>query len=130
MAMLGIGMAMSWRDFERCVDAAFRRQGYKVTGFGRNSTGFGRSGPDGGADLGLIKNGQRFLVHCRHWRKRRVGVAEVRELKGIMSAHGAHGGFVVTGGEFTLEARGLADACKIKLVDGAALEALIAHPKP
>ena len=49
---------------------------------------------------------------------------------GIMSAHGAHGGFVVTGGEFTPEARGLADACKIKLVDGAALEALIAHPKP
>ena len=122
MAMLGIGIAMKWRDFERLVGEAFRRRGFTVTGFGR-------SGPDGGADLGLTKNGERFLVQCQHWRKRHVGVTAVRELNGAMSAHGAHGGFVVTAGEFTPEARGLADACKIKLVDGAALEELIAKHK-
>jgi len=62
--------SMSWRDFERLVGEAFRRQGFTVTGFGG-------SGPDGGVDLGLARNGQRFLVQCKHWRKRQVGVTVV-----------------------------------------------------
>jgi len=118
---------LSWRDFERRVDEAFRRQGFTVTGFGRKRSGFGRNGPDGGVDLGLTKNGERFLVHCKHWRKRHIGVTVVRELQDIMSAHGAHGGFVLTGGEFTSEARDTADSCNITLVDGAALEELIGN---
>jgi restriction system protein len=125
--LMEIGLELPWRDFERLVDEAFRRQGFTVTGFGRNPSGLGRNGLDGGVDLGLTKNGERFLVHCKHWRKRQVGVTVVRELNGIMAAHGAHGGFVVTGGEFTPEARGLADLCNIKLVDGAALEQLIGN---
>jgi len=110
--------SMSWRDFERLVGEVFRRQGFMVSGFG------GR-GPDGGVDLGLTKNGQRFLVQCKHWRKRQVGVIVVRELNGVVSAQGAHGGFVVTGGEFSHEAREFANSCDIKLIDGAALENLI-----
>src|SRR5271167_1201103 len=65
--------SMRWGDFERLVGEAFRLRGYAVTGFG------GR-GPDGGVDLGLSKNGQRFLVQCKHWRNRQVGVTVVREL--------------------------------------------------
>jgi restriction system protein len=85
----------------------------------------GGQGPDGGVDLGLTKNGQRYLVQCKHWRKRQVGVTVVRELNGFVSAQGAHGGFVVTGGEFSREAREFADSCGIKLIDGPALEDLI-----
>jgi restriction system protein len=110
--------SMSWRDFERLVGEVFRRQGFTVSGFGGQ-------GPDGGVDLGLTKNGQRFLVQCKHWRKRQVGVTVVRELNGVVSAQGAHGGFVVTGGEFTQEARHFANACGIKLIDGNQLEELI-----
>jgi restriction system protein len=110
--------SMSWRDFERLVGEAFRRQGFTVTGFGGN-------GPDGGVDLGLSRNGQRFLVQCKHWRKRQVGVTVVRELNGVMSAQRAHGGFVVTGGEFTREAREFARTTKIELIDGSALAELI-----
>jgi restriction system protein len=110
--------SMSWRDFERLVGEAFRRQGYMVSGFG------GR-GPDGGVDLGLTKNGQRYLVQCKHWRTRQVPVTVVRELNGVVSAQGVHGGFVVTGGQFSREAREFADSCGIKLIDGAALEDLI-----
>jgi restriction system protein len=110
--------SMNWREFERLVGEAFRRQGFTVTGFGGN-------GPDGGVDLGLAKNGERFLVQCKHWRKRQVGVTVVRELKGVMSVQGARGGFVVAGGEFSREARQFADSCAIKLIDGAALEELI-----
>jgi restriction system protein len=110
--------SVSWRDFERLVGEAFRRQGFTVTGFGGN-------GPDGGVDLGLSRNGQRFLVQCKHWRKRQVGVTVVRELNGVMSAQRAHGGFVVTGGEFTREAREFARTTKIELIDGSALAELI-----
>jgi restriction system protein len=110
--------SMSWRDFERLVGEVFRRQGFTVSGFGGQ-------GPDGGVDLGLTKNGQRYLVQCKHWRKRQVGVTVVRELNGVVSAQGAHGGFVVTGGEFSREAREFANSCDIKLIDGRKLEELI-----
>ena len=111
--------SMSWRDFERLVGEAFRRQGFVVSGFGRQ-------GPDGGVDLGLTKDGRRFLVQCKHWRKRQVGVTVVRELNGVVSAQAVDGGFVVTGGEFTQEARHFANACGLKLIDGPALEELLA----
>src|ERR1700721_3225200 len=88
-------------------------------------SGFGGQGPDGGVNLGLTKNGQRFLVQCKHWRKRQVGVTVVRELNGVMSAQRADGGFVVTGGEFTREAREFARTTKIELIDGSAFAELI-----
>jgi restriction system protein len=110
--------SMRWRDFERLVGEAFRQQGYAVTGFGGG-------GPDGGVDLGLMKNGERFLVQCKHWRKQQVGVTVVRELNGVMAVQGAHGGFVVTGGQFTKEAREFAAKTKIALIDGDSLGELI-----
>jgi restriction system protein len=118
MAPSTTAASMSWSDFERLIGEGFRRRGYAVTGFGG-------PGPAGGVDLGLMKNGERFLVQCKHWRKRQVGVTVVRELKGVIAAHGAHGGFLVTGGEFTKEAREFADSCKVRLIDGASLDELI-----
>jgi restriction system protein len=113
--------AMSWREFERVVGEAFRRRGFTVTGFGGGGSG-------GGVDLGLAKNGERFLVQCKHWRKLEVGVTVIRELQGIITALGAHGGYVVTGGCFTPPARDLANSCRISLIDGASLQELIAGP--
>jgi restriction system protein len=110
--------SMSWRDFERLVGETFRRQGFMVTGFGGHA-------PDGGVDLGLAKNGRRFLVQCKHWRKREVGVTVVRELNGVIAAQRAHGGFIVTAGQFTREAREFSDSCAITLIDGPALGALM-----
>jgi restriction system protein len=109
---------MSWRDFERLVGEAFRHRGFKVTGFGG-----GRA--DGGVDLALMKNGERFLVQCKHWRKEQVGVTVVRELNGVMAVAGAQGGYVVTGGRFTPEAQEFAGKTKIELVDGKALRDLV-----
>jgi len=122
--------SMRWRDFERLVGEGFRQRGYAVTGFGG-------SGPDGGVDLGLAKNGERYLVQCKYWRNRQVGITVVRELNGVIVAQGAHGGFAVTGGEFTREAQVFAEKTKIELIDGKALQELIrsaptsaAVPKP
>jgi restriction system protein len=109
---------LNWREFERRVGEAFRRQGFTVTGFGGN-------GPDGSVDLGLTKNGKRFLVQCQHWCKPQVGVTVVRELHAVMAVQRAHGGFVVTDGQFSREAKEFADLFAIKLIDGVALAEML-----
>jgi restriction system protein len=90
--------ALSWSEFEQLVAELFRRQGYVVT---ENLIG----GPDGGVDLALRKGDERALVQCKHWRAQRVGASVVRELKGVMAARGISGGFVVSSGTFTDQAR-------------------------
>jgi restriction system protein len=109
---------MTWEHFERLVGEAFRRRGYQVT-----ETGGG--GSDGGIDLVLAKGGGRLLVQCKQWRTQRVGVTTVRELYGVIAARGATGGFVVTCGAFTQEARQFARDCGIELIDGDGLTSLI-----
>jgi restriction system protein len=110
--------ALGSRDFERLVGEAFRLRGFTVTGFGASVS-------DGGV-LGLAKDGERFLVQCKHWRKPQVDVTAIRELSGTIRAVGASGGYVISAGRFTSEARTLADTCRITLIDGVGCAALIA----
>ncbi len=77
----------------------------------------------GAADLALVKSGGRFLVHCRHWRKREIGVLAVRELNTALAAVGAQGGYVLTAGGFTREAREFARSTRIELIGGGRLGA-------
>ncbi len=109
---------MSWQQFERLVGAAFQLQGYRVV-----QTGGG--GADGGVDLVLSKDGEKFLVQCKKWRAFKVGVDVVRELYGVMAAKGAAGGFVVTSGRFTDEATRFADGRNLTLIDGPKLDWLM-----
>ncbi|MEO7481178.1 MAG: restriction endonuclease [Sulfuriferula sp.] len=109
---------MSWQQFEALVGEAFRRKGYAV-----RETGGG--GADGGIDLTLKKEDETFLVQCKQWKATKVGVTTVRELYGVMAAQGAVGGFVVTSGVFTDEAKAFASGQNIELMDGKALHALI-----
>jgi restriction system protein len=46
-----------------------------------------------------------------------------------IAAHGAQGGFVVTAGRFTPEARAFARAARIELLDGDSLATLIEPPR-
>jgi len=110
---------MSWREFEQLVAEAFRRRGYTVV---ENLQG----GADGGVDLVLKKDARIFLVQCKHWRRSSVGVTIVRELNGVIAARGARGGFVITSGTFTAEARSFASDCKLELIDGPILQAMLA----
>jgi hypothetical protein len=75
--------------------------------------------------IGAAADGERFLVQCKHWKAYKVDVSVVRELFGLMAAKGAAGGFVVTSGPFTQEAKDFAAGRNIRLVDGEALFALI-----
>ena len=103
--------AMSCREFERLVGETFRRRGFDVAGFGTRAA-------FGAADLALLKSGERFLVHCRHWRKQEIGILAVRELNTALAAVGAHGGYVLTAGGFTREACEFAGATPIELIGG------------
>jgi restriction system protein len=108
---------MSWQEFEILVGEAFRLDGYSV-----KETS---SGADGGIDLILRKEGEQFFVQCKQWKAFKVGVTIVRELYGVMAAEGAAGGFVVTSGVYTQEAKAFAEGRNIKLIDGAKLTELI-----
>ena len=110
--------AMSWREFELLVGEAYRLQGYRVTELGG-------AGPDGGVDLVLIKGSEKFFVQCKQWKAYKVGVTTVRELYGVMAAKGATGGFVVTSGRFTSDAKDFAQGRNIELIDGPQLFAMI-----
>jgi restriction system protein len=110
---------ISWREFELVVGEAFRRQGFTVTETGGN-------GPDGGVDLILHRQGEKHLVQCKQWRATKVGVTVIREFFGVMAAEGAAGGFVVTAGQFTKEARDFANGRGIRLVEGEELSRWIA----
>lgn len=103
-------LAMTWRDFEHLVGEIYRRQGYTVLET--------PSSADGGVDLVLRRNGEQRFVQCKHWRSRSVGVSVVRELHGVIAAHGAAGGAIVTAGRFTPEAREFAKRTKIELLEG------------
>ena len=110
-------MDLSWKDFEHLVGEAFRERGFSVS----ETT----PGPDGGVDLELRKDGELHLVQCKRWRARKVGVEIVRELYGVMSARGAVGGYVVSSGTFSQEARNFAKGRNIELWDGTKLKAVI-----
>ncbi len=106
---------ISWVSFERLVAEYFRRRGFAV------EQGGGAQ-PDGGVDLTLRRGGDTYLVQCKHWRARRVGVTTVRELYGVMAARGAAGAYVVTSGAFTADAEAFAVGREIQLVDAAHLD--------
>ena len=112
---------MSWQEFELLVGEGFRQQGYQVIESGGG-------GADGGVDLVLRKGGDKFLVQCKQWKAFTVGVTVVRELYGVMASNGAAGGFVVTSGRFTDDAKDFASGRNITLMDGAALLKLIKQP--
>lgn len=113
---------IDWREFEQLVGEVFRRKGFAV-----RETGGG--GPDGGVDLVLQLGAERYLVQCKQWRALKVGVAVIREFFGVMAAQGAAGGFVVTAGGYTEEARAFAAGRNIQLVDGVQLERWIAEQR-
>ncbi|MBI2320134.1 MAG: restriction endonuclease [Betaproteobacteria bacterium] len=94
----------------------------------------GGGGADGGVDLVIAQGADRYVVQCKQRKARQVGVSVVRELYGVMTAQGAAGGFVVTSGAFTEEARRFAEGREIELVACDPLLAMIreqhSHPAP
>ncbi len=102
---------MNWRDFEVFTGDWFRAQGYEVTQHGGDK-------PDGGVDVELRKDGQLYVVQCKHYfAGGKVGVELVRALRGSMSDSNAAGGFFVTTGQYTPDAVSYAQNNFITLIN-------------
>lgn len=103
--------SLSWKEFEELVAEAYRRKGYSVV------ENYG-TGPDGGVDLVLKKDGNLFIVQCKQWKSSKVDVKVVREMYGVMTAEQANGVIIITSGMFTQEAKNFASGKPIDLVEG------------
>jgi restriction system protein len=109
---------LSWQQFELLVGEIYRRRGYSVL----ESSG---GGADGGIDLEARKEGEKFLIQCKHWRRHKVDVRTVREFLGVLYRSGAAGGAIVTTGSFTQAARTEVVGESIELIDGPGLVAMM-----
>jgi restriction system protein len=113
---------MSWQEFEMLTGEAFRLQGFDVEEQGGTQA-------DGGVDLVARRGSEIYLVQCKQWRALKVGVDVVRELYGVMAARGAAGGYVVTSGQFTEDARAFAEGRNVRLIDGGKLFGMLQPAK-
>ena len=109
---------MDWQQFELLVGQAFRKQGYSVIDGGD-------VGADGGVDVHLRKDGLKYFVQCKHWKTKKVGVTVLRELYGVIAGAGVEGGFIVTTGSFTNDAKAFAYNKQIELIDQQGLNRML-----
>lgn len=102
---------MSWAQFAQLVGELLREQGYSVQEAGARVA-------EASVHFVLRRGRERRLVQCRHWRAARVGVEALSEFEGVVAAHGADGGLLVTIGEFSEAAQEWARGRPLQLVDG------------
>ena len=116
---------IEWKRFETLCAELFAQAGFDA----RTQS----HGADGGVDIVLHSrnaSGPAAIVQCKHWPNRLVGVKEVRELLGVMTASRiARGTFATTGG-FTEVALGFPEENRIHVLDAGGLLALIGRRTP
>ena len=118
--------AIEWRRFEALCESLFSQGGFETKSLSH--------GADGGVDIWLFSRnaeGPAAVVQCKHWRgKRQVGVKEMREFFGVMSAQKVKRGTYATSSTYTDDAARFAKENGISALDGAALLALIRTRTP
>ena len=116
---------LSWQQFKDLTAEAYRRTGYTIMESSSFTT-------DPSVDLVLRKSAKLYLVQCRYWQNRKLGVREARNLFSLMHDKQASGAFLLTTGIFTYEARHYAVGRPVTLVDGVELVELLGniHPLP
>lgn len=80
---------------------------------------------DYGADLVLYYRGYILVIQCKCW-SAPVGVKAVQEVAGAVPYYHANAGIVISNQSFTTQARRLALANQVMLIDGAALQHMLA----
>lgn len=103
----------SWRDFINMVLAALGRRGYSRVVDHENASG--------DADFTLEREGEHWLLSCKHGSAYALGKAQVDSLANDIRLANAAGGFLVTQGRILAEARRPAARRSIELLDGQAL---------
>ncbi|MGJ4802005.1 restriction endonuclease [Luteimonas sp. SDU82] len=104
---------VSWRSFIHMVLDALSRRGYRRVVDAEN--------PAGDSDYILERDGDHWLLSCKHGSAFLLGRLTVNELSRAIELKGAVGGFLVTQGRITDDARPVASLQRIELLDGPAL---------
>jgi restriction system protein len=99
--------------FLELLEAAFRREGYKV------------ERASGAADLELTYEGRATLVACRRWKALRTGVEPLREFDAATAERGVKRIYIAAG-ELTENAKTFAAEKQIRLIDEEELGRLLA----
>lgn len=89
---------IDWIQFEKLIVFLYEQGGYKVEYTGG-------ANPDGGVDLIVYRAEDDFgVVQCKHWRKGKVGIKDIRELRGAMNDMNTELGVFVALSGYTLPA--------------------------
>jgi restriction system protein len=117
---------IEWRRFEALVESLFQQAGFETKSQSH--------GADDGVDVWLYSRSQPgapiSVVQCKHWSGKRVGVDKIRELRGVMAAHGVQRGQFATTSTFTPDAIAFARDNSINLLDVDGLLGLIKRRTP
>lgn len=103
----------SWREFSNLVLAALARRGYTRVVDKETASGDG--------DFILERDGEHWLLSCKHGSAYVLGRPEVEQLANDIRLANAAGGFLVTQGRILDDAREPATRRGIELLDGQAL---------
>ena len=109
---------LAWPQFKERVAEAYKRNGYNIM---ENSA----FTADPSVDLVMRKSANLYLVQCRYWQNRKLGLREVKNLFSLMHEKQASGVYLLTTGIFTNEARHYALGRPINLLDGIGLVELL-----
>jgi hypothetical protein len=104
---------MRWRDYIHLVLAALNRRGYERV--------FEADANSDEGDYLLDRGGQSWLLSSKHGSAYVLGSTAIAEFANAIRMRGAVGGLLVTSGQFAPEAKSLAAAQRIELLDGPAL---------
>ena len=104
---------VSWRAFIHMVLDALSRRGF--------SRLVDEENPAGDTEYMLERNGEHWLLSCKHGSAFVLGRLTVNELARAIDMKGAAGGFLLTQGRITDDARPVAALQRIELLDGPAL---------
>lgn len=105
--------AMSWREYIHLLLAALAARGF--------ARAFDREAPSGDDDYTLERDGERWLLSCKHGSAFVLGGTAVAELAQRIRLANAQGGILATQGSIAPEARLPASLQRIELLDGPGL---------
>ncbi len=103
---------LRWREFSRLVLDALERRGMTVIAAAPDET------RDPRGIFPLNRDGQRWLLSCKHGSAYRIGAASVEELAANVRLGNATGGILATEGQLEQEGRVAAQSHNIEVLDG------------
>lgn len=114
---------MDGQKFENLTATLFKNMGFEVQT--TSVTG------DGGIDIKAVNNqlivGGLYIIQCKRYAKKTIGIEEVQRLHGVANSENAIKGIFVTTSRYTKAAKEFCESNNIELIDGKNFVKLLAE---